>query len=86
MFHQILDPLESVGLTTLVALVPVALLLALLGLFRMTAWLAVAIGSVATVVLAAAVWHTPMASGMTAYWYGGLTGIWAIDSLHYPYL
>lgn len=79
MFHQILDPLQSIGLTTLVALVPVALLLVLLGIFRMTAWLAVIIGSLATILLATAVWHTPVGSAMTAYWYGGLTGIWAVD-------
>lgn len=30
MFHQILDPLQSIGLTTLVALIPVAVLLVFL--------------------------------------------------------
>jgi lactate permease len=79
MFQQILDPLNNIGLTALVALIPVALLLVLLGIFRMTAWLAVLIGSVVTVFLATAVWHTPFGSAMTAYWYGGLTGIWAVD-------
>ncbi|MGC8493402.1 MAG: L-lactate permease [Syntrophobacteraceae bacterium] len=79
MFHQILDPLQSIGMTTLVALVPVALLLILLGVFRMTAWLAVIIGSLATILLATLVWHTPVGSALTAYWYGGLTGLWAVD-------
>jgi len=79
MFHQILDPLQSIGLTTLVALIPVAVLLVLLGIFRMTAWLAVIIGSVVTIFLAAVVWHTPFGSALTAYWYGGLTGIWFVD-------
>lgn len=79
MFNQILDPLHNIGLTTLVALIPVVLLLVLLGVFRMTAWLAVIIGSAATVLLATMVWQTPFESAMTAYWYGGLTGIWAVD-------
>ncbi len=79
MFHQVLDPLQSIGLTTLVALVPVVLLLVLLGVFRMTAWLAVIIGSLATIVLSTAVWRTPFGAAMTAYWYGGLTGLWAVD-------
>ncbi len=79
MFHQILDPLHRIGLTTLVALIPVVLLLVLLGVFRMSAWKAVILGSLATVLLALGVWHTPFAPAMTAYWYGGLTGIWAVD-------
>jgi len=79
MFQQVLDPLHNIGLTTLAALIPVALLLVLLGVFRITAWLAVIISSVVTLLLAAAWWHTPAGAGLTAYWYGGLTGIWAID-------
>jgi lactate permease len=79
MFHQILDPLHRIGLTTLAALVPVVLLLVLLGVFRMSAWKAVILGSLATIVLAVGVWHTPFGPAMTAYWYGGLTGLWAVD-------
>jgi lactate permease len=79
MFHQILDPLHNLGLSTAVALIPVAFLLVLLGIFRMTAWLAVILGSVVTVILATLVWQAPWGSTMTAYLYGGLTGVWAID-------
>ena len=40
MFTQIIDPLNNLTLTCLVALVPVVLLLVLLAVFRWPAWLA----------------------------------------------
>ena len=43
MFTQSLDPLGNLAVTFLVALIPVALLLVLLAVFRITAWLAVLI-------------------------------------------
>ena len=79
MFNQIVDPLGSLGLTCLVALIPVVLLLVLLAVFRMTAWLAVLIGSVVTFVLAAWVWKMPTDDGMRAYLYGSATGVWNVD-------
>jgi lactate permease len=48
MFTQILDPADDGLLTFLGALIPVALLLLLLAVFRMTAWLAVLIGAAVT--------------------------------------
>ncbi len=79
MFTQILNPTGNLFLTWLVALVPVALLLILLAVFRMTAWLAVLIGSLVTFALAAVVWGMPFGDGVHAYVYGSLTGIWAVD-------
>jgi len=35
-FHQVLDPLQSIAGDTLLALVPVVILLVLLGVFRMS--------------------------------------------------
>ncbi len=52
MFNQILDPTGNLFLTWLVALIPVALLLVLLAVFRMSAWLATLVGSLVTFVLA----------------------------------
>ena len=40
MFTQLLDPLNNLTLTCLVALIPVVLLLVLLAVFRWPAWLA----------------------------------------------
>lgn len=78
-FTQVLDPLHSVAWTTLLALVPVATLLLLLAVFRMTAWQAVIIGSVVTLVLAITVWHTPVANAMGSYGVGAATGLWSVD-------
>lgn len=79
MFNQILDPTGMPFVTWLVALVPVALLLILLAVFRMSAWLAVLIGSAVTFGLAVAIWQMPVGDGIKAYAYGSLTGIWAVN-------
>ena len=79
MFTQEIDPLGNLALTCLVALVPVVLLLTLLAVFRMSAWLAVLIGSIVTVMLAVWVWHMPLDDGMRAYLYGSATGIWNVN-------
>jgi len=79
LFEQILDPLNSVGLTAIVALVPVILLLVLLAVYRMTAWLATLIGAVVTLGLAVMVWHVPLSNALKACLYGSATGIWAVD-------
>jgi L-lactate permease len=79
MFTQIVDPVGNLGLTCLVALIPVVLLLVLLAVFRVSAWLAVLIGSIVTFVLAAWVWQMPLGTGLQAYVYGSATGVWNVD-------
>jgi lactate permease len=79
MFTQILDPIGNLFVTWLVALVPVLLLLFLLAGLRMSAWLAVLIGSIVTFVLALWVWKMPLGDGALAYLYGSATGIWNVD-------
>jgi lactate permease len=79
MFTQIVDPVGNLGLTCVIALVPVVFLLLLLAVFRMTAWLAVLLGSILTFVLAVWVWHMPLDTGMRAYAYGSATGVWNVD-------
>ncbi len=79
MFRQIIDPIGNLGLTCLVALIPVILLLTLLAVYRVSAWLAVLIGSIVTFVLAAWVWKMPIDTGAQAYFYGSLTGVWYVD-------
>jgi lactate permease len=78
-FAQILDPLGTVLGSTLLALVPVAVLLVLLAGFRMSAWQAVIVGSVVTVLLGVLVWRAPFGSSMGAYGLGMLTGLWSVD-------
>src|SRR6202044_343734 len=79
MFTQITDPLGNLGLTCLVALIPVAFLLILLAVFRVSAWLAVLLGSILTFILAAWVWKMPLDTGFQAYLYGSATGVWNVD-------
>jgi lactate permease len=79
MFTQILNPTGNLFLTWIVALIPVVVLLVLLAVFRMTAWLAVLIGSIVTYVLAAWVWKMPVHDGGLAYLYGSATGVWNVD-------
>ncbi|HEY1748168.1 MAG TPA: L-lactate permease [Xanthobacteraceae bacterium] len=79
MFTQILDPTGNLFVTWLVALVPVVLLLILLAGLRISAWIAVLIGSVVTFLLALFVWKMPLDDGLRAYVYGSATGIWNVD-------
>ena len=79
MFTQILDPTGNLFLTWLVALIPVVLLLFLLAGLRMSAWLAVLIGSIVTFLLGLWVWKMPLYDGTLAYLYGSATGIWNVD-------
>jgi len=78
-FTQILDPLHSVAGSTLVALVPVAVLLLLLAVFRVSAWQAVIIGSAVTLILATTVWDAPVSNIMASYGLGAATGVWSVD-------
>src|ERR1700752_2847757 len=70
MFTQILDPAGNLFVTWLVALVPVVLLLFLLAGLRMSAWLAVLIGSIVTFLLGLWVWKMPLQDGALPYLYG----------------
>ena len=79
MFTQIVNPVGNLGITCLIALIPVVLLLMLLAVFRVSAWLAVLIGSIVTFALAAWVWKMPLDTGFKAYLYGSATGIWYVN-------
>ncbi len=79
LFSQVINPTGSLLLTTLVALIPVALLLVLLAVFRVTAWLAVIIGSIVTLLLGIFVWSAPSDGAFKAYLLGAGTGIWSVN-------
>ncbi|HKV04365.1 MAG TPA: L-lactate permease [Candidatus Acidoferrales bacterium] len=78
MFEQSLNPTGHLWLTVLAALVPLVALILMLVVFRITAWFAAILGGVVTIALGVAVWHAPLGDAMKSYWYGGLTGTWAI--------
>ena len=79
MFTQLIDPLDNLTLTCLVALIPVVFLLVLLAVFRLPAWLATLLGSIVTFGLAVLVWKMPFDQGSRAYVFGSATGVWAVD-------
>lgn len=79
MFKQVLDPLSNLGLTTLVALIPIVVLLLMLAWLRLSAWLATLIGSILTLLIAIFVWQMPVNQGIQAYLIGSANGIWAVD-------
>jgi len=79
MFTQLIDPLDNLTLTCLVALIPVVSLLVLLAVFRMPAWLATLVGSIITFALALWAWKMPFNDGAHAYAYGAATGVWNVD-------
>ncbi len=78
-FTQHLNPLNAVLGSTLVALLPLALLLVLLAIMRVTAWLAVIIGAAVTLVMATTIWGAPAGPTFQAWGIGAATGIWSID-------
>jgi lactate permease len=79
MFSQLINPLDNLLLTCLVALIPVVALLVMLAVFRWPAWLATLIGSIITFLLALWVWKMPFDQGWKAYWYGAATGVWNVN-------
>ena len=79
MFTQLINPLDNLTLTCLVALVPVVSLLVMLAVFRLPAWLATLLGSIITFALAVWVWKMPFGDGAHAYVYGAATGVWNVD-------
>jgi len=75
-FQQILDPVfGSLALSALVAVLPLATLFVLLGVFRVKAWKAALIGLVLSIVLAVLVWRMPPLQTLSATAEGALYGI-----------
>ena len=79
MFQQILAPTGNLWTTVLLALLPLAVLLFMLAVLRMTAWLAAIIAGVVTVAIGVLGWHSPLSGTLRAYLYGGMQGAWVID-------
>ena len=74
-WQQIYDPLGNMFLSTLLASVPVVVMLAGLGFFHMKAHIAAGAGLVAALVIAIVVYGMPSEMAANAALYGGLTGL-----------
>jgi lactate permease len=73
------EPLGSVLAGTLVAMIPVVVLLVLLAGLRFSALPAVILGAAVTLSLAVVVWEAPPVPSLEAYGLGMLTGLWSVD-------
>ena len=78
-FQQVLDPAHTVLGSTLLALVPVIVLLLLLAVFRLSAWQAVIIGAAVTILLGVTVWRAPVGATFAGFGIGAATGFWSVD-------
>ena len=79
MFQQVLDPAGKLWLTVLISLIPLACLLFMLAVLRMSAWKATIVVGAIIIPFGVLVWHAPLAGTMKSYLYGGLTGAWNIN-------
>ena len=74
-WQQIYDPFGSMALSTLLAAVPVVVMLAALGLFHIKAHIAAALGLAAAFCVAVFAYHMPAAMAGKAALLGGFTGL-----------
>src|SRR5215467_13684793 len=75
---QPLDPLHSIALSALVAAVPLAVVLILMGVLRRGGLLASTCGLLSAAVLALTVWHMPLHLASWSVVYGFVFATWSI--------
>ena len=79
MFQQLLTPVgDSLGLSFLVAILPVLAVLVLLGLLRRPAWQAALSGLIVGLVVAIFVWRMPPALALAAVTNGAVFALWPV--------
>jgi lactate permease len=79
MFQQLLTPVAgSLGLSFLVALLPILAVLVLLGIFRRPAWQASLAGLVVGFVIAVAVWSFPVGLAVNSIVSGAVFALWPV--------
>jgi lactate permease len=79
MFHQLLTPVgNSLGLSVLVAVLPIVTVLVLLGLLRRPAWQAALAGLVVGLGVAIGVWQMPAALALGSVLNGGVFALWPV--------
>jgi lactate permease len=79
MFHQLLTPVGgSLGLSFLVALLPIATVLVLLGLLKRPAWQAALAGLIVALVIAVSFWDMPAHLALASALNGAVFAVWPV--------
>src|SRR4051812_30339818 len=79
MYQQVLDPVsDSLGLSCIFAALPLVVLFVLLGVLRMTAWLASLISLAVSIVVATVVYPMPLGKSLLSATEGAAFGFWPI--------
>jgi len=79
MFHQLLTPVgDSLSLSFLVAILPIATVLVLLGILRRPAWQAALAGLAVGLVIAVAVWGMPARIAFASAFNGAVFALWPV--------
>ncbi len=79
MFQQLLTPVgDSLGLSFLVAVLPVAVVLVLLGIFRRPAWQAALAGLITALLVSVTAWQMPVGLALNAVANGAVFAAWPV--------
>src|SRR6202167_4294796 len=79
MFHQLLTPVgDNLGLSFLVAILPIVTVLVLLGLLKRPAWQAALAGLLIALVIGVTVWQMPAATAFAAASNGAVFALWPV--------
>jgi lactate permease len=79
MFHQLLTPVgDSLALSFLVAILPIATVLVLLGILKRPAWQAALAGLLVGLLIAAAVWQMPASMAIASAVNGAVFALWPV--------
>ena len=79
MFRQLLTPVgDSLGLSFLVAILPIVAVLVLLGLLRRPAWQAALAGLIVGLIVAVSAWHMPIGLALAAVLNGAVFALWPV--------
>ncbi len=79
MFRQLLTPVDnSLGLSFLVAILPIVVVLVLLGVLRRPAWEAALAALVTGLVVAVAVWQMPIGLALNSVAAGAVLALWPV--------
>jgi lactate permease len=79
MFQQLITPVAgSLGLSTIVAILPVATVLLLLGVLRRAAWQAALAGLIVGLIIAIGIWQMPVGLALDATANGAVFAVWPV--------
>src|SRR5271166_2153714 len=79
MFSQLLTPVaDSLGLSFLMAILPIVVVLVLLGLLRLPAWIAAAAGLIVALVIAVTLWQMPIDLALNSVANGAVFALWPV--------